>query len=43
MVLKQSFLRDGRCLDQALWSILEAEWRRAKAVWESDDAGRLST
>jgi RimJ/RimL family protein N-acetyltransferase len=32
-VLRQSFLRDGRYLDQALWTILAEEWREAKAVW----------
>ena len=32
-VLRRSFLRNGQYLDQALWSILETEWRQAKAVW----------
>jgi RimJ/RimL family protein N-acetyltransferase len=32
-VLRQSFLRDGRYLDQVLWTILAEEWREAKAVW----------
>ena len=32
-VLRQSFPRRGAYLDQALWTILETEWRRAKAVW----------
>src|SRR5438105_2083338 len=32
-VLRESFLRRGAYLDQALWTILETEWRRAKAVW----------
>jgi len=32
-VLRKSFSRHGRDLDQALWSILDEDWRRAKAVW----------
>lgn len=32
-VLRRSFLRNGEYLDQALWAILEEEWREAKAVW----------
>jgi RimJ/RimL family protein N-acetyltransferase len=32
-VLRRSFLRNGQYLDQALWSILDSEWRQAKAVW----------
>jgi ribosomal-protein-alanine N-acetyltransferase len=31
--LRRSFLRNGRLHDQALWSIVRDEWRRAKAVW----------
>lgn len=31
--LRRSFLRDGRYYDQALWSIVRQDWRRAKAVW----------
>jgi ribosomal-protein-alanine N-acetyltransferase len=34
-ILRRSFLRDGRQLDQALWSIVREDWRRAKAVWGS--------
>ncbi|HEX5473638.1 MAG TPA: GNAT family protein [Vicinamibacterales bacterium] len=34
-VLRKSFLRDGEYLDQALWSIVREDWRRAKAVWGS--------
>lgn len=30
--LRKSFLRDGKYLDQALWSILREDWL-AKAVW----------
>lgn len=33
--LRRSFVRDGRQLDQALWSIVREDWRRAKAVWGS--------
>jgi len=31
-VLRRSFVKDGRHLDQVLWSILAEEWRQAKAV-----------
>lgn len=31
-VLRRSFLRNGRYHDQVLWSILDEEWREAKAV-----------
>jgi ribosomal-protein-alanine N-acetyltransferase len=33
--LRRSFLRNGRFFDQALWSIVREDWRRAKAVWGS--------
>jgi RimJ/RimL family protein N-acetyltransferase len=32
-VLRKSFLRNGEYLDQVLWTILQEDWRRAKAVW----------
>ncbi len=32
-ILRRSFFKDGRHLDQALWSILSEDWREAKAVW----------
>ena len=32
-VLRRSFLKNGLHLDQMLWSILNEEWRQAKAVW----------
>ena len=35
-VLRRSFYRNGRYLDQMLWSILSAEWRQTKAVWGND-------
>lgn len=31
--LRRSFLRNGQFFDQALWSIVREDWRRAKAVW----------
>jgi RimJ/RimL family protein N-acetyltransferase len=34
-VLRRSFLRHGRYLDQVLWSIVRDDWRRSKAVWGS--------
>ena len=33
-ILRQSFLRNGEYLDQALWSILAEEWRGTTTVWE---------
>lgn len=35
-VLRRAFRKDGRQLDQALWSILAADWRQAKAVWRPE-------
>ncbi len=32
-VLRRSFHRRGEYLDQLLWSILDQDWRQAKAVW----------
>ena len=32
-LLRRSFLRNGEYLDQALWTILQDEWREAKTVW----------
>ena len=32
-LLRRSFLRYGQYHDQALWSIVRDDWRRAKAVW----------
>ena len=32
-VLRRSFLRRGEYLDQTLWSLLDDDWRDAKAVW----------
>ena len=34
-ILRRSFLRNGRFLDQALWSILPEDRYRPKAVWGS--------
>jgi hypothetical protein len=34
-VLRKSFLRNGRFLDQALWAILSEDRYRPKAVWGS--------
>jgi ribosomal-protein-alanine N-acetyltransferase len=46
-VLRKSFSRNGCALDQALWSILEEDWRTAKwsakAVWASDRQGPEQT
>src|SRR5947207_2220433 len=32
-ILRESFLRGGTYLDQALWAIVEEDWYRSKAVW----------
>jgi RimJ/RimL family protein N-acetyltransferase len=32
-LLRRSFLRHGQYHDQALWSMVRDDWRRAKAVW----------
>src|SRR3982751_5496374 len=32
-ILRKSFLRNGEYLDQALWTLLDEDWRRAKSVW----------
>jgi RimJ/RimL family protein N-acetyltransferase len=32
-ILRKSFLRGGKYLDQALWSIISEDWYRSKAVW----------
>jgi ribosomal-protein-alanine N-acetyltransferase len=32
-ILRKSFLRGGKYLDQALWAILDEDWYRSKAVW----------
>jgi len=32
-VLRKSFLKDGRYLDQALWAIVREDWMHSKAVW----------
>jgi ribosomal-protein-alanine N-acetyltransferase len=34
-ILRKSFLRHGRFLDQSLWAILPEDRRRPKAVWGS--------
>ena len=35
-LLRKSFLKDGQYLDQALWTILDQDWK-AKAVWTSKE------
>jgi ribosomal-protein-alanine N-acetyltransferase len=32
-VLRRSFTKGGRQMDQSLWAILADEWRQAKALW----------
>ena len=33
-LLRKSFLKNGEYLDQALWTILDEDWRVAKKIWE---------
>jgi RimJ/RimL family protein N-acetyltransferase len=32
-ILRKSFLRGGKLLDQTLWAIIDEDWYRSKAVW----------
>ena len=32
-ILRQSFLRGGKYIDQSLWAIVSEDWYRSKAVW----------
>jgi ribosomal-protein-alanine N-acetyltransferase len=32
-VLRRSFLKDGKYVDQNLWTIIAEDWKRAKAIW----------
>jgi RimJ/RimL family protein N-acetyltransferase len=32
-ILRKSFLRGGKHMDQSLWAILSEDWYRSKAVW----------
>jgi ribosomal-protein-alanine N-acetyltransferase len=32
-ILRKSFLRGGKLMDQALWAIIDEDWYRSKAVW----------
>jgi ribosomal-protein-alanine N-acetyltransferase len=32
-ILRKSFLRNGKYLDQSLWALLHDDWYRSKAVW----------
>ena len=32
-ILRKSFLRNGEYLDQVLWTIMDEDWKQAKAVW----------
>jgi len=34
-ILRKSFMRNGECLDQSLWTILAEEWREAARPWGS--------
>jgi ribosomal-protein-alanine N-acetyltransferase len=32
-LLRKSFFRDGRCVDQVMWSIIKEDWMQLNAVW----------
>ena len=32
-ILRKSFLRNGQYLDQALWTILDEDWRAHRVIW----------
>jgi RimJ/RimL family protein N-acetyltransferase len=34
-VLRGSLLKDGKHLDQIMWSIVSQDWMQAKAVWST--------
>ena len=34
-ILRKSFLRNGEYLDQALWTILDEDWRAQRVIWGS--------
>jgi N-acetyltransferase len=34
-ILRKSFFRGGKHIDQALWALLDEDWYRSKAVWGS--------
>ena len=34
-ILRKSFLRNGEYLDQALWTILDEDWRTQRVIWGS--------
>jgi RimJ/RimL family protein N-acetyltransferase len=34
-ILRKSFLRNGEYLDQALWTILDEDWKAQRTVWGS--------
>ena len=34
-VLRGSLLKDGKFLDQVMWSIVAQDWFQAKAVWSA--------
>ena len=34
-VLRGSLLKDGKYLDQIMWSIVSQDWFQAKAIWSA--------
>ena len=32
-ILRKSFLRNGEFLDQALWTILDEDWKAQRVIW----------
>jgi ribosomal-protein-alanine N-acetyltransferase len=41
-VLRRAFMCQGQYIDQVLWSIIEADWRQAKAVWAGTGSLRFA-
>ena len=33
-LLRRSFLKNGEYLDQALWTVLDEDWREERSVWD---------
>ena len=41
-ILRKSFLRGGKLLDQALWAIIDEDWYRSKAVWGAKSSAKIN-
>jgi RimJ/RimL family protein N-acetyltransferase len=38
-LLRKSFLKDGEYLDQALWTLLDEDWKamKTKKIWDAEE------